>query len=219
MTLTLFPSYSITDLCAKSAALFLTAALVVSMVPANADHADSANWQLDTQGSQISFVTVKAGDIAEVHSLSKLSGNVSFGEGHSGEVNLDIHLESVETNIPIRNERILEFLFEVARFPLAEVHGHVPASAFLELAAGESTSASLPLRLDLHGESIAINAEVLVMRVANDRVMVTSTQPIIVNAASVGLVAGIDKLQQLASLPSISKAVPVSFVLSFTRQK
>ena len=119
MTLTLFPSYSITDLCAKSAALFLTAALVVSMVPANADHADSAKWQLDTDGSQISFVTVKAGDIAEVHSLSKLSGNVSFGEGHSGEVNLDIHLESVETSIPIRNERILEFLFEVAQFPLA----------------------------------------------------------------------------------------------------
>ena len=174
-------------------------------------------WALDDAGSEVSFVTVKAGDIAEAHTLSKLSGGVNIGQGQSAEVNVVVHLDSVDTGIPIRNERMLEFLFEVARFPLAKIHGHLPAAHFVDVPVGSSKSASLPLMLDLHGERISVTAEVLALRIADDRFMVTSTKPIIVNASSVGLVAGIDKLQQLASLPSISKAVPVSFVLTFVR--
>ncbi len=172
------------------------------------------SWSLDSAGSVISFVSVKAGDIAEAHSLSELSGAVKF-DGDSGEVNLSVDLASVETNIPIRNERVLEFLFEVARFPLAKIHGHIDADDFLGLAVGSSTTSSLRLMLDLHGERIPITAEILALRVAEGQLVVTSTEPIIINAASVGLVAGIDKLQQLASLPSISKTVPVSFMLNF----
>ncbi len=178
-------------------------------------------WKLETTASEISFVTVKAGDIAEVHSLNKLSGGINFGgaarANGRGDLNLSVHLESVETNIPIRNERMREFLFEVARFPLATVHGHILAQDYLQVPVGSSKSASLKLMLDMHGETIPITAEVLAMRLGEDRFMVTSTKPIIVSAASLGLVAGIDKLQQLASLPSISKAVPVSFVLTFLR--
>lgn len=174
------------------------------------------SWNLDSAGSEISFVSVKAGDIAEAHSLSELSGGVKF-DGASGEVNLSVDLASVETNIPIRNDRVREFLFEVGRFPLAKIHGHIPAEDFLGLAVGSSTTSSLRMMLDLHGERIPVTAEILALRVAQGRLMVTSTKPIIINAASVGLVAGIDKLQQLASLPSISKAVPVSFVLNFVQ--
>ena len=176
-----------------------------------------STWNLDSAGSKISFVTVKASDIAEVHTLSDLSGGVRFAGGRSGEVNLRIDLSSVETNIPIRNERIREFLFEVARFPTASIHGHIAADDFLNLPVGDSTTSSLPFMLDLHGVQIPITAEVLALRVGKGRLLVTSTKPIIINAASVGLVAGIDKLQELASLPSISKAVPVSFVLNFVQ--
>ena len=192
--------------------LFSTAAAF-----AQAETAAAKDWSLDSSGSEVSFVTVKASDIAEAHTLGELSGGVSFGGGTSGEVNLSIDLASVETNIPIRNERMREFLFEVARFPVAKIHGHIPAGDFLNLSVGNSTMASLPLMLDMHGVRIPVTAEVLALRVAEDRLMVTSTKPIIINAASVGLVAGIDKLQQLASLPSISKAVPVSFLLNFER--
>jgi len=110
-----------------------------------------------------------------------------------------------------------EFLFEVADFPLAKIHGHIASEQFLSLAVGDSANASLRMMLDLHGERIPVAAEILALRVAEDRLMITSTKPIIINASSVGLVAGIDKLQQLASLPSISKAVPVSFVLNFIK--
>lgn len=44
-----------------------------------------------------------------------------------------------------------------------------------------------------------------------------SFQPIIVNANEFDLVAGIDKLREIAGLSSISQAVPVSFVLTLTQ--
>jgi hypothetical protein len=40
-------------------------------------------------------------------------------------------------------------------------------------------------------------------------------KPIIVNAGSLNLVEGVEALRESAGLPSISKAVPVTFVLQF----
>jgi hypothetical protein len=40
---------------------------------------------------------------------------------------------------------------------------------------------------------------------------------VIVNAANLGLADGLEKLREIAGLPSISKAVPVSFVLVFEK--
>jgi hypothetical protein len=71
------------------------------------------------------------------------------------------------------------------------------------------------LALQLHDQEIALTAEMIVARLGDQRLMVSSRKPIIVNAASVDLVNGIEALREIASLPSISKAVPVSFVLTF----
>ena len=180
-------------------------------------------WTLDPENSELNFVTVKAGDIAEAHSFGKLSGSISgkkagqSATASDAEVEVDVHLDSVETNIPIRNERMREFLFETTKYPVASVHGDFPIEKYLQVPVGGSMTNSLELMLELHGQQTPITAEVLALRVGEDRYMVTTTKPIIINASSVGLVAGIDKLQQLASLPSISKAVPVSFVLTFVR--
>jgi hypothetical protein len=46
--------------------------------------------------------------------------------------------------------------------------------------------------------------------------VVTTLQPVIIKAEDFALVAGINKLKSLASLPSIAYSVPVSFVLTFT---
>jgi len=51
----------------------------------------------------------------------------------------------------------------------------------------------------------------------DDKLVVSSKNPIMIQASDFGLVAGIQKLQELAKLPSIATAVPVSFVLTFTK--
>ena len=108
---------------------------------------------------------------------------------------------------------------------LASSHGvHVllekPIGRTLEEAdevirAGESMDMTASLTLDLHDQQIALFAEMIVARLGGHRLMVSSRKPVIVNAASVDLVNGIEALREIANLPSISKAVPVSFVLTF----
>jgi hypothetical protein len=42
--------------------------------------------------------------------------------------------------------------------------------------------------------------------------------PVIINPADFNLTSGIEKLQALASLPSITHSVPVSFTLTLQKQ-
>jgi hypothetical protein len=57
----------------------------------------------------------------------------------------------------------------------------------------------------------------MVAKLSDKQFIVSSLQPILLNAKNFSLVAGVQKLQELAKLPSISNAVPVSFVLTFNR--
>jgi len=60
--------------------------------------------------------------------------------------------------------------------------------------------------------------DVSVARLTDSRIIVASRSPVIVNAGQVGLLAGVEKLRDVAGLPSISPAVPVTFVLAFDRE-
>ena len=72
----------------------------------------------------------------------------------------------------------------------------------------------IEIELSLHGASIALTAELMVTRLESG-VMASTLKPIIVTADSVGLVAGVEALREVAGLPSISRSVPVSFTLVF----
>ena len=61
-----------------------------------------SDWQLKTEHSSLSFTSVKNGTITESHQVTGLSGFVS----QSGSTAITIDLSSVETGIPIRNERL-----------------------------------------------------------------------------------------------------------------
>jgi hypothetical protein len=54
-----------------------------------------------------------------------------------------------------------------------------------------------------------------VAKLGRQRLLVTSERPLLLNAADVGLADGVERLREIAGLPSISPAVPVSFVLLF----
>ena len=52
-----------------------------------------AAWKLDNENSQLSFMSVKKGNIAENHSFSKLAGNIT----EQAQVNISVDLSSVNT--------------------------------------------------------------------------------------------------------------------------
>lgn len=170
-----------------------------------------ADWTLNNEQSQLSFISIKKGDVAEVHRFDQLSG--SFGG--KGNVELTIQLASVDTAIPIRDERMREMLFNTKAFPTASLSAKVDAAKVLELDAGEMLVTTLQGQLSLHGQSNPVTAELVVARLAAGKLLVSSRKPLIVQAGDFDLLEGVEKLREVAGLSSISRAIPVSFVLTF----
>jgi len=165
-----------------------------------------ATMTLDNEQSTISFVSIKKGTTAEVHTFSNLSGTLS----DEGNLSIDIELDSVQTNVDIRNTRMREMLFETMQFPSAELTALVSTP----IPDGSMTPINVEALLSLHGATANINVHALATRV-DGQLLVTNTQPVIVNAGDFGLVPGIEALRQVAKLSSIPIAVPVSFTLVF----
>ena len=67
-----------------------------------------AGWDLDQSNSSIEFISIKNNQIPENHNFQKISGNITS----EGLVNVIIDLDSVDTKIPIRNERMRNLFFE-----------------------------------------------------------------------------------------------------------
>ena len=169
-----------------------------------------AHWSLDNDASSLSFVTVKAEHVAEAHTFDSLSGTI----GDDGGVEISIELASVNTMIPIRNERMQEMLFETNLFPDATISGSINLDALTGMDAGSSVARQIDFELSLHGQSVALAADVQITR-TGEGVIVSTLKPIIVMADLFSLVAGVEKLREVAGLPSISRAVPVSFTVVF----
>lgn len=170
----------------------------------------SADWTVDNDHSQLSFVSVKAGTVAEVHHFGSLNGWL----GDDGRFRLEIDLSSVETLIPIRNERMRELLFDVEQFPQATLEAQLDLSPLKALEVGAQTEMVTEAELGLHGKTTGLTIRTVVARLAGDTLLVTSAEPLVLNADALGLTAGVERLREIAGLPSISPAVPVSFRLT-----
>ena len=170
-----------------------------------------AQWDLSGDNSTLDFVTVKSLKVGEVQSFQKLTGSIS----DSGQVELNIDLSSVETNIGIRNDRIKTMLFDTVNFADATISGFVEVEKLASLNVGDTYSSSVNFNLSLHGVSNKVTNTVQVTKLSGDRLLVTSVMPMVINASDYGLEDGVEKLKTIAGLPSISTAVPVTFNLIF----
>jgi polyisoprenoid-binding protein YceI len=183
--------------------LFLTAALAMPCA--------NAAWNLDGERSTVQFMSVKNASVAELHHFKVVRGGVS----DDGAASVTIDLDSVETLVPIRNQRMREMLFETVRFPTAELSAKVPADLDA-MQAGETRDVDLEVTIDLHGASAPYIAKTKVTRLADDSLQVMLAEPILVKAADFGLDGGIEMLRDVAGLKTISTAVPVDATLVFT---
>lgn len=162
------------------------------------------SWMLNPEYSNISIVTTKNNSISEVSSFNKFSGNIDA----NGQFNLSIDLASLETNIPVRNERIQKHLFQTDLYPTADIHTQLKPE---DLNNGVH---KLSFDVDLHGISGIISAEFMVFE-QNGNKVVTLHKPLVIRAADFGLENGITTLRNIAKLNSIDFTVPIHVVLSF----
>jgi polyisoprenoid-binding protein YceI len=174
-----------------------------------------AEWELDNSQSAVNFVSIKNGSVGEVHSFASLVGYI----GAAGNVQLTINLDSVETLIAVRDERMRELLFETVKFPSAQLTAKVEPALLAEAAKGGIVTAEVPVTLSLHGKEKTLTVPVVVVGEADGSLRVFTARPVLVNAADFGLESGVTALQQIAGLRSISHAVPVTLQLQFVQAK
>lgn len=170
-------------------------------------------WTLDPAASKLTFVSIKAGEVAETNRFDRLSGSVA----PDGTARLDIDLASVDTGVEARDARMREVFFQVADNPAASVTAKLEPAAFARLEVGRSLTRPLKASITVKGATSDVATEVLVTRVAENRVTVVPTAPVIVSTDMFGLTDELGELRAIAQLPSITPAVPVSFILVFAR--
>ena len=184
----------------------LSLAALVSAAPAWAE------WQV-ADNSSIQFVSIKNNTIGEVSHFDMISGTV----GDQGAVEVRVALDSVETNIGIRNDRMKKMLFEVGLYPEAVITAQLSPETMAVL--GSSSGAAVPvvLQIDLHGQVVSKDVVLTVSATDAGGFSVTTSQPILLSAAEFDLEDGVAALQSVAGLNAISRVIPVTVSLNFTK--
>lgn len=190
--------------------LAVAAAVVVAGSAAFADGHATSSWTLDGENSKLTFGSVKKDTVGESHSFETISGTVMA----DGAAMIEIDLASVQTNIDIRNERMLEHVFKGAA--TATLAANIDMDEVNALEVGGITVLDVEGVLSLLGTDVEIETEMFAVRLSDTSVMVTSNDLIFVGTEDLGITAGIDKLMELASLPGITRTSPVMMRLIFT---
>ena len=172
-----------------------------------------SDWYLVNEESKLNFISIKASNIAEIHSFKKVSGSVK----ENGEAQLTINLASLETLIPIRNERMGKLLFETKIYPSAFFKLEVDLEKILLTEVGKSSEVEYRGMFGLKNKQFPLLVKLKVTRLNDQSFSVSSSEPLLLNADRLGLSNGIESLRAVAGLPSISKSVSVTFSLMFRK--
>ncbi|WP_394175702.1 YceI family protein [Thalassotalea litorea] len=174
-----------------------------------------AGWQSLDHSSSLSFISIKKNAIAETHEFKSFNASVT----DDGEVKVIIDLSSVATGIDIRDTRMQEMLFETSKYSEAVLTAKLPNGLLASLVPGEMKQFNIDGKLELHGQARMVTISCAVFMEAKDKLVVTSTQPTIIQAAEFSLLDGIKQLTDIAGLDAIASAIPVSFVLTLENDK
>ncbi|VAW44597.1 hypothetical protein MNBD_GAMMA03-1570 [hydrothermal vent metagenome] len=189
----------------------LYSVMLIALITIVASSNTFAEWRLKNSESNIYYISTKNNNVSEHNYFDTLSGSIN----DHGDLTIQINLESVETEIPIRNERVKSMLFEVINYAKATITTTIDIQKLNELEAGETYTDTISFQLNLHGITKNLSVTVQVIKHANGKILVTPETPIIINATQFGLEKGIERLRKIARLKSISPNVPVTFNLTF----
>jgi len=169
-------------------------------------------WTLDAEASDLRFLSVKKGDLAESSHFATLSGLIT----EDGKAQVRVLMDSVDTNIDLRNVRMRFLFFETFNFPEATISVQLDPEVLRDLHVTRRKVVNVKYTLALHGVTVERDADIAVTLMSNDRVDVSSTVPIAIKLADFNLEAGREKLQEAANVVIVPLGV-VSFDFVFNR--
>ncbi len=169
-----------------------------------------ADLNLNKDKSQLNFISIKNEHVAESHTFDSFSGSLS----DEGALTIAIDIDSVNTIIPIRNERMRKMLFDAANYQQAVFNANIDKQ-LLKLAEGTSQTVSVNGSLKIKDVSAPVTFDVAITALENGQFRATTVKPTLINASSFQLDAGIAALKEIAMLNSISTTVPLTFSVIF----
>lgn len=187
--------------------------LWASAAAAQTPHPFRNGWVLDPAASELRFLSVKKQTIAETSSFAALSGLIN----EEGQARISILIDSVDTNVDLRNVRMRFLFFESFRYPEATIEAQIDPAVLADLPQTRRKMIDLPYTLTLHGVTARRVDRVAVTLIDMDRVAVTSTTPIPLKLSDFNLEEGRQKLQEAANVDIVPIGT-VSFDFLFDRR-
>lgn len=172
------------------------------------------SYTLDAQSSSLFFVSSKKVHVIETHTFTDISGEIS----PVGAAQVRVNLDSVDTGIDIRNERMRNVLFETSVFSEATVSLDIDMAMLDAIPIGGVIQQSISPAASLYGVDMILQTQVSITRLSADTLLVQNLTPLLLNVEDFNLAAGVEALRELAGLDVISYSVPVNFTLIFNKQ-
>lgn len=172
--------------------------------------AASNRWMLDSTASYLSFVSAKNTHTLEVNHFTEISGDIS-----GGTATLVIDLNSVNSGIALRDQRLRDLFFETMTFPVAIAKVNLPAGLPHGMEVGAQVEQDFTAELDLHGVKKTLTTRLSVQKLNSSRVVVQTIAPVLLKTSDYALSDGVEALRAAVGIASISVAVPVDFTLVF----
>lgn len=190
-----------------------TLAIVAFSAAANAG-GHGPSWTLVGGESKVAFGSIKVDAVGESHRFTNLTGAVN----DNGGANIEIDLTSVSTGVEIRDTRMNRHVFD-STGPTSTLVATIDPKVMNDLEPGATSVIDVVGKLTLGEKALDINTQMFVAKLSAEKVMVTTDEMVMVSAEALGITAGVDKLMELAKLPSIARVVPVTLRFVFELNK
>jgi OOP family OmpA-OmpF porin len=172
----------------------------------------AGGWTLQPKMSNLDFQSVKKQTVVETSSFAVVEGFID----ESGLTQIKVLLDSVDTNVDLRNVRMRFLFFETFKFPETGISTQLDPAALTDLEKVRRMQLPVVYTLSLHGVTKSFEAELKVTLLGEDLVSVASQTPISVKVSDFNLQDGLGKLQEAANVDIVPSA-SVSFDFVFAR--
>jgi len=168
--------------------------------------------EMDSSRSTLNITSVKNDRLAELFTFEKVSGAI---DDASGKASIEVALDSIDSGIEVRDERMRNYLFNTEAFSTASFTADVDLKALNSLKPGEQREVELKGELALNGHTVPMSFQTQVTRLNSGALSVATVAPGFIDVTRHKMAPGIEKLRSLAGLDNISLAVPVTFSVVF----
>jgi len=175
------------------------------------DNPFAGNWVLDKTASVLTFQTVKNNAVVENSKFASFTGTID----ETGLATIKVQLDSVDTNIDLRNVRMRFLFFETYNFAEATITTQLDAALLEGLKTRRVMPYHITFNLEMHGISKTLETDAIVTLASDGLVSVASAAPIPIGVKLFGMEENVLKLEDAAKVKILpSGSVSFNFVFS-----